>query len=186
MAEQRPTDPINQPGELESLMQRYQKSDADAASMLVAKLSRQMYQFYLAEARDPAIAEDLLQDFWLRIHKARHTYRPDEPVLPWMYAIARRVRIDHYRRNKRRQYHEIQHEQLPERAADETQIRNSPSIAEMLATLPAAQREVVLLLKVSGLSLEEVARTTQTSVGAVKQKAHRAYEKLRTLFGNKA
>jgi len=53
----------------------------------------------------------------------------------------------------------------------------------LLATLPESQREVVALLKISGMSLEEVARATSSSVGAVKQKAHRAYEKLRQLLG---
>jgi RNA polymerase sigma-70 factor, ECF subfamily len=84
------------PGELEFLMQRYQESDAEAVTMLVNQLSPQIYRFYLARVRDRAEAEDLLQDFWLRIHKARRTYRPGEPVLPWAYAIAHRVGVDHY------------------------------------------------------------------------------------------
>jgi|SRR5690242_7911441 RNA polymerase sigma-70 factor, ECF subfamily len=184
MSEQRPAERIKQSGELEALMQRYQQSDAEAAGMLIAQLSPPIYQFYLAHVRDRSLADDLLQDFWLRIHSARRTYRPGEPVLPWVYAIARRVRIDHYRRSRGRQRHEIQSEQLPERAAAETQIANSPNLADLLKTLPESQREVILLLKVSGLSLEEVARATRSSVGAVKQKAHRAYEKLRRLFGS--
>jgi len=50
--------------------------------------------------------------------------------------------------------------------------------------LPESQREVVAMLKISGMSLEEVARATSSSVGSVKQKAHRAYEKLRELLIN--
>ena len=167
-------------------MQRYQQSDANAAGELIAQLSTPMYQFYLAQVREHALAEDLLQDFWLRIHNARRTYRPGEPVLPWMYAIARRVRIDYYRRSRGRKHHEIQSEQLPERAADEGQIGTSLDLTEVLKVLPKSQREVILLLKVSGLSLEEVARATGSSVGAVKQKAHRAYEKVRKLFSSEA
>jgi RNA polymerase sigma-70 factor, ECF subfamily len=172
-----------QTGELKVLMQRYQEADSEAATILVAQLSPQIYRFYAATERDRAVAEDLLQDFWMRIHKARHTYRRGEPVLPWMYALARRVRIDHYRRNKGKRLHEIQSEQLPESAGDERQIHNSPDLTDLLKALPPSQREVLLLLKVSGLSLEEAARATGTSVGAVKQKVHRAYEKLRKLFG---
>ena len=167
-------------------MQRYQQSDAEAAEMLIRQLIPPMYQFYLAQVRERALAEDLLQDFWLRIHNARRTYRPGEPVLPWMYAIARRVRIDYYRRSRGRKRYEIQSEQLPERAADEGQIGTSLNLREVLKVLPKSQREVILLLKVSGLSLEEVARATGSSIGAVKQKAHRAYEKLRKLFSSEA
>ena len=167
-------------------MRRYQESDGEAAALLVAQLSPQIYRFYVAQVRDRAVAEDLLQDFWLRLHGARHTYRPSEPVLPWAFAIARRVRIDYYRRHRKRQYHEIQTEPLPDRAADEARTGTSLHWTDLLKTLPAAQREVILLLKVSGLSLEEVARTTGSSVGAVKQKAHRAYQKLRQLLVGEA
>jgi RNA polymerase sigma-70 factor (ECF subfamily) len=164
-------------------MRRYQQADGEAAGMLVMQLSPQIYQFYLAHVRDRSLADDLLQDFWLRIHNARHTYRPGEPLLPWVYTIARRVRIDYYRRSRSRRHHEIQSEHLPEMAAEESKFGKSPDMTDLLKTLPAAQREVILLMKVSGLTLEEVARTTGTTVGAVKQTAHRGYEKLRKLFG---
>jgi RNA polymerase sigma-70 factor (ECF subfamily) len=49
----------------------------------------------------------------------------------------------------------------------------------LLAPLSESQREVIEMLKVAGMSLEEVARATSSSVGSVKQKAHRAYKKLR-------
>jgi RNA polymerase sigma-70 factor (ECF subfamily) len=53
------------------------------------------------------------------------------------------------------------------------------SLESLLAPLPESQREVIQMLKVAGLSLEEVARATSSSVGSVKQKVHRAYKKLR-------
>jgi RNA polymerase sigma-70 factor (ECF subfamily) len=52
----------------------------------------------------------------------------------------------------------------------------------LVGQLPPSQQEVVQMLKISGLSLEEVARATGSSVGSVKQKAHRAYQKLRELL----
>jgi RNA polymerase sigma-70 factor (ECF subfamily) len=55
----------------------------------------------------------------------------------------------------------------------------SDGLAAMLALLSDGEREVVEMLKVAGLSLEEVARATSCTVGSVKQKAHRAYKKLR-------
>jgi len=159
-------------------MCRYQQADIEAASIMITGISPQMFQFFLAQVRNRSHAEDLLQDLWLRIHNARRTYRPGEPVLPWLYAIARRVQIDDYRRKSRIRSHELQTEQLPERVASEP--RNTvPEMADLLKDLPPAQREAVLLLKVAGLSLEEAARATGTTVGAMKQKAHRAYTTLR-------
>lgn len=168
--------------ELEHLMAEYQQSDARAANLLVETLSPQMFRFFLGQVRNRALAEDLLQDFWLRIHSARHTYRPDAPVLPWMYAIARRVRIDQYRKNRRVANYELQVDAVPDATAPETREAGNLDFRKLLGTLPESQREVVLMLKVSGLSLEEVARATRSSVGSVKQKAHRAYVKLRALL----
>jgi RNA polymerase sigma-70 factor (ECF subfamily) len=127
-------------------------------------------------------ADDLLQETWVRIHRVRHTYRPGEPVLPWVYAIARRVRIDGYRRTRRIMMHETAMEVLPERSAPVEFGKSLPAFDTLVAALPEGQREVLTMLKVGGLSLDEVARATSSTVGAVKQKAHRAYEKLRKLL----
>jgi RNA polymerase sigma-70 factor (ECF subfamily) len=110
----------------------------------------------------------------------RHTYRPGEPVLPWFYAIARHIRVDQYRKVRRTETREQQVEQLPDTAAIERD--RGPDLEALLGELPESQREVVAMLKISGMSLEEVARATASSVGSVKQKAHRAYEKLRELL----
>ena len=167
---------------LEQLMELYQRSGSEAGTALVETLTRQVFQFFLKQARNRADAEDLLQEFWLRIHNARRTYRPGEPVLPWIYAIAHRVRVDHYRRTKRVIDHERVDENLARAAAPQSSAAG-PGIAELLKKLPESQREVILLMKVAGLTLEEVARATGSSIGAVKQKAHRGYEKLRSMFG---
>ena len=127
-------------------------------------------------------ADDLLQETWLRIHRVRHTYRRGEPVLPWIYAIARRARVDGYRRARRITLHETTMESLPERPAPVEARNQAPAFDTLVAALPDAQREVVTMLKVGGLTLEEVARATSSTVGSVKQKAHRAYQRLRKLL----
>lgn len=163
-------------------MARYQQGDRAAAGLLVDALSPQFFRFFLGLVRNRELADDLLQDFWLRIHLARRTYRPSEPLLPWMYAIARRVRIDQYRRNRNRASRELQVEKLPDLPAPNAGEADGVDFETLLAALPESQREVIVMLKVSGLSVEEVARATGSSAGSVKQKAHRAYEKLRTLL----
>jgi RNA polymerase sigma-70 factor (ECF subfamily) len=164
-------------------MANYQQGDRAAAGLLVDTLSPQFFRFFLGQVRSRELADDLLQDFWLRIHSARQTYRPADPLLPWMYAIARRVRIDQYRRSRNRSGREMQVERLPEVPAPDPDEAGNVDFETLLAALPESQREVIVMLKVSGLSVEEVARATGSSAGSVKQKAHRAYEKLRILLG---
>ncbi|MGH9817605.1 MAG: RNA polymerase sigma factor [Candidatus Acidiferrales bacterium] len=127
-------------------------------------------------------AEDMLQDAWLRIHRVRHTYRAGEPLLPWVYAIARRVRVDHFRKRHRIASHETHVDALPHHASRQQTANNLPSFDELVAPLPESQREILTMLKVNGLSIEEVARAQACSAGAVKQKAHRAYERLRNML----
>ena len=166
--------------ELPSLMARYRAGDSIAASALVAHLSPQLRRFFLLEPISRSHADDLLQETWLRIHRVRHTYRPGEPVLAWVYAIARHVRADHFRKSYRIRSREESlggRENLLQPATG--RAAHALDLESLLAPLPESQREVVFLLKICGLSLEEVARATSSSVGSVKQKAHRAYQTLR-------
>ena len=170
-------DPDN---DLEMLMARYQQGEAAAATALVHRLSPQLHRFFIVQFASRPEADDLLQETWLRIHQVRHTYRPGEPVLPWFYAIARHIRVDHYRKGRRTTAREDRLDELPDLAAAPPQATaGAADLETLLALLPQSQREVVEMLKIAGMSLDEVARATSSSVGSVKQKAHRAYQKLR-------
>jgi RNA polymerase sigma-70 factor (ECF subfamily) len=131
-------------------------------------------------SRHSSDAEDLVQDCWLRIHCARHTYLPSEPLLPWIFAVARYTRLDVYRRRRRLGSREVLVAGAPE------PVRAAPAagsgVMELVDQLPDGQREVVVMLKVVGMSLEEVAGATSSTVGAIKQKAHRAYATLRRML----
>jgi DNA-directed RNA polymerase specialized sigma24 family protein len=74
-------------------------------------------RFSLAQSQSRTDADDLLQETWLRIHKVRYTPRPGEAALPWFYAIARHVRVDHYRKSVRTVIGERQLEAMSEEAA---------------------------------------------------------------------
>jgi|SRR5579872_1239295 len=162
--------------DLPGWMERYQRADPSAPGVLIGAISPALLRFFLSQGATRETADDLLQETWLRIHRVRHTFRRGEPVLPWIYAIARRARVDHYRRNRRIAAHEFSLGMLPE-----TVVTTTPAseFETLIAALPAAQREVVTLMKVGGFSIEEVARATSSTTGAVKQKAHRAYRSLR-------
>jgi RNA polymerase sigma-70 factor (ECF subfamily) len=175
------TIPLMHPySKLEMLMAQYQEGDFAAATALIDHISPQLYRFFVAQFASRPDADDLLQETWLRIHRVRHTYRPGEPVLPWFYAIARHVRVDHYRKTARTAAREQPLEEMSQLAVPApAETGKSDDLEALLAPLPESQREVIEMLKVEGMSLEEVARATSSSVGSVKQKVHRAYQKLR-------
>ncbi len=166
-----------------SMMASYQRGDRQAAGALVEALSPMLYRFFCWSGGSSADNEDLLQDCWLRIHRARHSYRFPSPVLPWVFAIARNTRIDALRRYRRRQAREVDLDSHSGQIAAPMNAAPDSDLAGLLAGLPESQREVLWMMKVSGMSIEEVARATSSTVGSVKQKAHRAYEKLRLVLG---
>jgi Sigma-70 region 2 len=62
-------------------MEAYQQGDRKAADQLIDSLSPALYRFFAVNASDRRHVDDLLQEAWLRVHKARNTYRPGEPLL---------------------------------------------------------------------------------------------------------
>src|SRR5580698_4361887 len=119
--------------ETEHLMTRYQQADGSAATALVDLLSPQLFQFFASQMGSRADAEDMLQELWLRIHRVRHTYRPGEPVFPWVYAIAHRVRVDNYRKRHRISLHELGTDVLPEAPVEIDQNSDLPTFGDLVA-----------------------------------------------------
>jgi RNA polymerase sigma-70 factor (ECF subfamily) len=170
--------------ELRDLMRRYQSGDPIAIEHLVRRISPALLRYFAGSLSGRNEAEDLLQDCWIQVHRSRHTYRPSEPLMPWIFAIARHTRLDGYRRRRRLETRELLVADVPEHLQGSVPeiAHKEDDLDSLLASLPDGQREVILMLKVSGMSLEEVARATSSTVGAVKQKAHRAYVALRRVL----
>ncbi len=189
------SEPVGQAGSREelsallaSLMERYQAADPEAADALVRLVNPILARFYYALTHNSRQVEDLLQECWLRIHRARQSYRPPEPVLPWILAIARHTRVDQFRHWQRSSSKEstLDHLADPPSSDPRAQIENrlqANAILQVMQSLPEAQREVLMMLKMGGMSVEEVARATGSSSAAVKQKAYRAYQAVRQALG---
>lgn len=173
---------------LKMLMLRYQQADPDAVDELVRTVNPVLSRFLFALTPHSQLVEDLLQDCWLRVHKARQSYHPGEPVMPWIIAIARHTRVDQYRKWKRSSGREssldvlVNHPTSDPRESSEDRLRAS-GILNALEGLPDGQREVLMMLKLGGMSVEDVALATNSTSAAVKQKAYRAYQAVRQSLG---
>jgi len=80
--------------DLDAWMQRYQDGDPEAPRVFIAAISPGLLSFFRSQVSSRHQDDDLPQDTWLRIHRVRHTYRLGGPVLPWIRAIARHVRVE--------------------------------------------------------------------------------------------
>ena len=171
--------------------------DGDPASFreLYALLAPRLLGYLMRMTRDRTTAEDLLQQTFAKVHRARGAYVRGADPAPWIFAIAHRTFLDD-RRRARRGAMLTDHGDLPEVAAalsgepaDVAAARAEIDIAATRAalaapdSLPAPQREAVFLTKLDGRSVAEAAEIAGTTPGAMKVRAHRGYVALRRLLG---
>jgi RNA polymerase sigma-70 factor (ECF subfamily) len=180
------------------LMTRYCDGDAGAFRELYALVAPRLLGYLLKMARERALADDLLQQTFLKVHRARAAYVRGADPLPWIYSIAHRTFIDETRKHKRAVVRVGEAEELPEVPAGltgESEDRRDEGRADpelmaaaltALAGLPVQQREAVVLTKLDGKTVAEAAEIAGTTVGAMKVRAHRGYEALRKLLGKPA
>jgi RNA polymerase sigma-70 factor (ECF subfamily) len=175
--------------EVDVAMERYAAGDDAAFAAVYDALSPRLYGFLLRQTREAARAEDILQQTLLQIHRARASFIPGAEVMPWAFAIARRLLVDSVRRG-RRELLSADGEPDPgaSREAGADEIVQARQLAKRLEAelekLPPAQRVAFELVKNEGLSMAEAAQVLGTTVAAVKLRAHRAYEALRTALGD--
>jgi RNA polymerase sigma-70 factor (ECF subfamily) len=178
----------------DAAMERYSAGDDTAFGAVYDALARRLYGYIRRHVPDPQACDDLLQETFLRMHRARGTFVTGAPVLPWAFAIARRLVIDHARGERRglRIADEVEPEPVgqladadrPEQTLEARQLAQRMTAA--LGRLPDSQRTAFELLKQDGLTLAEAAAVLGTTTAAVKLRAHRAYESLRAVLGEDA
>ena len=129
----------------------------------------------LANAGD---VEDLVQETLLVVHEKRHTYLRDQPLTPWVFAIARYKLLSQRRRAYQRPSVDLE-------AADEVGDPHNPEeaairhdVRRLLSLLPGRQRRLVEDTKLTGLSVAEAAGKAGMSIGAVKVSIHRSLKAL--------
>jgi RNA polymerase sigma-70 factor (ECF subfamily) len=171
-------------------MAEYASGDPTAFKRLFDLLAPKIRAFFLHSFPDRAIADDLTQATFLKLHRARATYRADRPLKPWVFTIAAGVRRDELRRRYRLpplDDADLEHMESAMIAAGELGVPASSAAASddldevraAVARLPDSQRVVVHLHRYEELTFEQIAEVLSTTPGAVRVRASRAYERLR-------
>jgi RNA polymerase sigma-70 factor (ECF subfamily) len=165
-------------------MKAYLEGEIEAFDALYAAFAGRLRGYLLSQCRDATLADDLLQETFMQIHRSRRTYQPGRPVTPWVYAIARNVYLMKRRSAGRRSRFE---EALAAdaRAGDEVSRDALDSIVEgdqvrrALDGIPSDQREALLMHHVEGWSFVEIAARLGIRVNAAKTRAFRGMRKMR-------
>jgi len=169
--------------------------DEQSFELLLRKYRTPLVNFLYRMVRNTAVAEDLAQEVFLRVYRARGEYAPSAKFTTWMFRIATNLALNSVRDNRHRQM-EISIDQtmdtgedeqppleVPDRAPTVEQELVARSRAEMIMkaihTLPEKQRAAVLLHKYQEMDYDEIARVLECSESALKSLLFRAYESLR-------
>lgn len=167
-----------------ALMLRYQDGDLAAFETLYRRHNDPLYRYLLRLCRNRDTAQDLFQDVWGKIIKARASYRPTAKFSTFLYRVAHNCFIDHLRRNKR---HSNNAEFDPESHRDPgeqpdaltEQSLAKERLSRALLNLPDEQRDAFLLYEEAGLSLEQIAFVTGCNRETAKSRLRYAVSKLR-------
>jgi len=169
--------------ELCAHMQAYLDGEIEAFDALYAAFAGRLRGYLLQQCRDASLADDLLQETFMQMHRSRRTYQPGRPVTPWVYAIARNVYLMKRRSAGRRARFE---ETLAAdaRSSDGSRdaldtIAEGAAVRRALRGVPADQRQALLMHHVEGWSFVEIAERLGIRVNAAKTRAFRGVRKMR-------
>ncbi|MGB8856011.1 MAG: RNA polymerase sigma factor [Burkholderiales bacterium] len=176
----------------EALMLRYRDGDAAGFEILYARHKGGVFRYLLRQCRTRAIAEELFQEVWLNLIKARASYAVRAQFSTYLYSVAHNRLIDHYRETGR---------EVPKSYTQQTEDGdnmdnltatdgNQPdallsarqgamAFLRLLEGLPEAQREAFLLHEEAAMSVEQIAAATSVSVETAKSRLRYALGKLR-------
>jgi RNA polymerase sigma-70 factor (ECF subfamily) len=176
------------------IMVRVKAGDDSAFAYLVQKYRRAMVGFMYRMAHNPAVAEDLAQEVFLRVYRSRETYEPSAKFSTWLYRIATNLAVN-YARDTRHERPENMVSiddkdddtgltvDLPDSSlsAEETILRRErmAAIRKKVQALPERQRMAVIMHKYQQMDYRQIAQVLKLSESATKSLLFRAYETLR-------
>lgn len=167
------------------LMVDYQNGTLEAFEGLYQGLAVNVRNYLASLSRSLDLAEDLLQETFLQVHRSRKTYTPGRPVKPWIFGIARYVFLMDRRSRGRRARHEATaREELPELPVEglAQDLPVTDELNQALLQVPEDRREALMLHHFWGFSFREIGGMLGISERAAKLRSFRGIQQLREIL----
>lgn len=178
---------------LKRWMLESRKGDRRSYQLLLESIAHHLRRYFAKNfsGKSKETCEDLVQETLLAIHAKKSLYDESQPLLPWVYAIARYRMIDYFRSNARKSKNTIAVQDFSEMSSKEFESDTNPereyfdaesqvrAFEDLLGELPERQRQMVILAKVEEVPLSEIAMRYNMKLSAVKVAIHRAIKSLR-------
>jgi RNA polymerase sigma-70 factor (ECF subfamily) len=180
------------PSEVAGEVIALQQGDPDALAALLVRYKNRLYRYMLRWVHEPATAEDLFQQTWMKILENINRFNAKRNFDAWLFAVARNLAIDHLRRYRPESLEEPVGESLHlwERfstnapGALDVVLRSEQAILmqRALESQPPVYREVLSLRFEEEMKLEEIAEVLGLPLSTVKSRLARALERLRNVY----
>jgi len=178
----------------ESLMRSYAGGSARAFEQLYARHRGGTYRYLLRHTGNPATAEELHQEVWLKVVRARDAWSAQARFTTWLYTIARNRLVDHWRARRTTHFVSLDDEGVESAVeaalmdggeeasplSSTMRVESGQRLVAALEAIPPAQRDAFLLHVEGGLGLREIAALSGASIETVKSRLRYAYGRLRT------
>ncbi len=179
----------------EQLMLAYRDGDAGAFDTLYRRHKGAVYRYMLRQCRNAGVADELFQDVWMNLIRARASYTVQAKFTTYLYKLAHNRLIDHYRKHGQATLVSLDNDdddsdELPWVAEPQAAPRDEPErhldikqqaaqLLELLGALPESQREAFVMQYEGGLSVEEIADATGVTRETAKSRLRYALSKIR-------
>ena len=171
---------------------RLRRGDPDALAAAISRYQHRLYRYLLRLVADPATAEDLFQQTWVRVMQSIRRYDPRRSFDAWLFAVAHNLAIDSLRKSRPESLDEmlpsgeVRGDRLAETSPDALDCllewERAEAVAAALRHLPAIHREVLTLRFEEDMKLEQIAEVVQIPLSTVKSRLRRALDGLRNIF----
>jgi len=143
--------------------------------------NKELLGFLKSRVNDVSLAEDILQDVFVKIHKNIHSITEEEKFTSWVYQITRNTLIDYYRKKKIKNI-DFDFDSLSSPEIEEEEIQFTKCLKPFIQQLPEKYQEVLKQTSFGEISQKEFAKATDMSYSTVKSRVQRGKDKLKRLF----
>jgi RNA polymerase sigma-70 factor (ECF subfamily) len=180
----------------ESLFSQVQRGDMHAFDMIVSRYKTRLYNCIFRLVGNPEMAEDLVQETFLRVYRNRNNYQATSNFSTWIYTIALNLARSELRKRKRRQFFSLNSSanedsntegfDLPDPGADPAeyleQTELGKAIGHAIKQLPIKYRMVIVLRDIEELSYEQISEIMHCPTGTIKSRVNRARLRLQEML----
>lgn len=171
-------------------IERARNGDEDAFGLLVHAYHDRLMGLLMRYTRDPLVAQELAQQIWIKVWKSLPRFKGRSSFFTWLYSIAVRTALDHFRKVKRRGEVEYMDEVEPEGSAgnsirpDQEVMRSEfqQEFNQAMDCLPEKLRMVLVLRELEGLSYKEIATAVKCREGTVMSRLYNARKQMQQLL----